>query len=290
MILSRHCLFSLLLFVASLFSLPSICLCAAEFELRHDDRVVLVGDGLIEQEQYFGWIELMLTCDHADRDVTFRNLGWNGDLPNGQSRFGLSLLQAGHEPADEGWKQLNKQIELTKPTVVIFGYGMAAALESSSLSSVADQTASLEDFGKDLKRLSQSIRDISPDCRFVFLSPISPVGPSSVSSQRIESYRRLIAQIATEEAGYFVDLTKAASDPALRKDAVHLNGDGYKSVALAIESSLSLGKKRLAIESEFGSASKRDFGEEPVLVSPLTTCQHGVCVRVSQTRTGPKRS
>src|SRR5687768_16753176 len=82
----------------------------AAFELKDGDRVVFLGDGFIEGEQYHGWIELMLTSRFADRNITFRNLGWSGDTPTGDSRFGLSLLQAGKEPPDEGWKNLVQQI------------------------------------------------------------------------------------------------------------------------------------------------------------------------------------
>src|ERR1041384_2407567 len=73
----------------------------APFELKDGDRVVFLGDTFIEREQYYGWIELMLTTRFSDRNVTFRNLGWSADTPAGDSRFGLSLLQAGKEPPDE---------------------------------------------------------------------------------------------------------------------------------------------------------------------------------------------
>src|SRR5688572_14206356 len=99
------------------------------FELKDGDRVVLIGDTVIEREQYHGWIEVMLTTRFPDRAITFRNLGWSGDTPAGDSRFGLSLLQAGREPADEGWNQLVKQIEEAKPTVVFVGYGMASSFD-----------------------------------------------------------------------------------------------------------------------------------------------------------------
>ena len=82
-----------------------------EFRLDNGDRVVFLGDGLIEQEQYAGWIEVMLTTSFAEADVTFRNLGWNADTPTGKSRCGLSDVRAGEEKDDVGWKQLVKQIE-----------------------------------------------------------------------------------------------------------------------------------------------------------------------------------
>ena len=94
---------------------------APRFELRDGDRVVLLGDTLVEREQSYGWIELMLTARAADRSVTFRNLGWSADTPTGTSRTGLSLLQAGREPADEGWTQLQQQGAAERGLALGFG-------------------------------------------------------------------------------------------------------------------------------------------------------------------------
>ena len=57
------------------------------FDLRGGDRVVFLSDGLVEQEQFSGWIELMLTTTFPDADVTFRNLEWSADTSAGDSRF-----------------------------------------------------------------------------------------------------------------------------------------------------------------------------------------------------------
>ena len=83
--------------------LPAAAAAAPRFEFHDGDRVAFIGDAFAEREQYEGWIELAATTRFAGRTVTFRNLGWSGDLPDGASRCGLSLLQAGHEPPDEGW-------------------------------------------------------------------------------------------------------------------------------------------------------------------------------------------
>lgn len=44
---------------------------AAPFELREGDRVVFLGDTLMEREQQFGWIELMLTTQFLNRNAIF---------------------------------------------------------------------------------------------------------------------------------------------------------------------------------------------------------------------------
>ena len=96
-------LICLLLSVAARGAEPSA---PSPFELRAGDRVVFLGDRMIEGEQYQAWVEVMLTSRFPDRAITFRNLGWSGDTPAGDSRLGLSMLQASKEPADEGWKSL----------------------------------------------------------------------------------------------------------------------------------------------------------------------------------------
>src|SRR6266540_5885831 len=99
--------------------------CAAQntnvFELREGDRVVLVGDTLIERERNHAEIEFVLTTHFPDRNVTFRNLGWSADTPEGQSRVGFD-----HSKPPEAWfEQLTNSIAQLKPTVVFLGYGMA---------------------------------------------------------------------------------------------------------------------------------------------------------------------
>ena len=134
------------------------------FELKDGDRVAFLGDTLIERMQVHNHLELRLTTAWPDRNITFRNLGWSGDTPRGVSRAGLSLQQAGREPADEGWKQLQKQITLVKPTVVFLGYGMASSFENQP-----------EQFGQDMRALKAAVRKAAGGpIRFVVLSPLAP--------------------------------------------------------------------------------------------------------------------
>ena len=69
------------------------------FELKDGDRVVLVGDTLVERDQRYGYLETMLTLLNPEKDLTFRNLGWSGDTVAGLSR-------AGFDPPEAGYKQL----------------------------------------------------------------------------------------------------------------------------------------------------------------------------------------
>src|SRR5580693_1391931 len=48
-----------------------------QLELRDHDRVVLIGNTLIERDQRYGYLETALTERFSDRNITFRNLGWS---------------------------------------------------------------------------------------------------------------------------------------------------------------------------------------------------------------------
>lgn len=230
----------------SLVSLVVIALlapwCAAQsparFELRAGDRVVLLGDTLIEREQASGWVEAMLTTRFPDRDITFRNLGWSGDTPAGDARFGLSLLQAGREPADEGWRQLVKQIEEAKPTVVFLGYGMASSFDGET---------GLTKFRADYNRLLDTIEQTSPGVRFVLLSPL-PHGrlggawpdPAAHNAQ-LATYARVVGEIAAQRQATFVSLFEALqgrTGPGLTSNGIHPTEAGYRAIAETLEQRL----------------------------------------------------
>lgn len=210
----------------------------ATFALRDGDRVVFLGDTLVEQEQYHGWIELMLTTRFAGRNVTFRNLGWSADTPAGDSRFGLSLLQAGREPADEGWKNLLKQIEEAKPTVVFLGYGMASSFEGDT---------GLTKFRADYGRLLDAIEKTAPGVRLVFLSPIAhenlgaPWPDATGRNVQLAAYARVVGELARERSAAFVplfDTLRARSGVRVTGNGIHPTGDGYRRIAEIIEERL----------------------------------------------------
>ena len=216
---------------------------ADELKFGDKERIVLLGDGLIEQEQYHGWIELAITAAFPNKDLTFRNLGWNGDTPRGESRYGLSLVQAGQARKDECWKQLLKQIKLTKPTIVILGYGMASSLDEKK--GAADQ------FEAEYQKLASSLREINPEIKLVFLSPISRMIENQNSERHTDPklpealnllapIQRVIKTVAKKHKSPIVDLSVIPADGQFHQDPVHLNSDGYREAAKQICKTLEL--------------------------------------------------
>ena len=89
--------------------------------MRDGDRVLLLGNTVIEREQRYGYWEAALTARCPDKKIVFRNLGWSGDTVFGDSRsyFG---------PPQEGRERLDKNITEFNPTVVFLSYGTGEAM------------------------------------------------------------------------------------------------------------------------------------------------------------------
>ena len=84
------------------------------FELRDGDRVVFLGDTLIERETHYGYVELMMTLRFPYRNVTFRNLGWSADTPEGQSRVSFDWPKGQAEWFDKVGPTLPKTLRLQR--------------------------------------------------------------------------------------------------------------------------------------------------------------------------------
>src|SRR5271154_3241484 len=127
------------------FSLSADVVRAREtFELRGGDRVVLVGDTLIEREQESGWLETEMAADFAGRHFIVRNLGWSADTPAGASRASFDFADP-----QKGFALLTNEIAQVKPTVVVLGYGMASSF---------DGQGGLAQFKSDFVRLIDTIQ------------------------------------------------------------------------------------------------------------------------------------
>ena len=86
------------------------------FQFQDGDRVVLIGNTLVERDQRFGHLETALLARLAPLNLTFRNLGWSGDTVFAESRGIFD------NPA-KGYQRLLQHVARLKPTVLILGYG-----------------------------------------------------------------------------------------------------------------------------------------------------------------------
>src|SRR5438270_8922814 len=98
---------------------------AAPFELVDGDRVVLLGNTLIEREQRYGYWETLLTIRYPHRRIQFRNLGWSGDTVFGDARAGFGTTA-------DGFRHLKEHVLALKPTVIFIGYGLDESFEGQA--------------------------------------------------------------------------------------------------------------------------------------------------------------
>jgi putative heme-binding domain-containing protein len=224
----------ILTFLTLLASLASLAAAPAPFELREGDRVVFLGDTLMEREKDYGYIELMMTLRFPDRNVTFRNLGWSADTPVGISRVSFDW----NKGEGEMFRQLMEQVKQVQPTVVVLGYGMASSF---------DGAAGLEKFTADYNKLIDGILALNKETRFILLSPIrheklpAPLPDPARHNEMLAGYVKAIQGVAEKRGAHFVNLfqllpkeyevgpfdSRAKWEP-FTDNGVHLNRKGYR--------------------------------------------------------------
>jgi lysophospholipase L1-like esterase len=209
------------------------------FEWKDGDRVVLIGDTLIERDQKYGYLEALITADNSSRSITFRNLGWSGDSVRGLSR-------ARFGPPAEGWQHLIDHVTALKPTVLIVGYGMADSF---------DGEAGLPRFVSGLNELLDALKPTK--ARLILLSPIAhedlgrPLPDPARHNASLASYSRAIRDVAVARKARFIDLFAQTTslyqsrqmnlprvNGFLTDDGLHLTDAGSRVVARAVAADL----------------------------------------------------
>ncbi|MFL5341446.1 MAG: SGNH/GDSL hydrolase family protein [Gemmataceae bacterium] len=210
--------------VVILLALLPAPLCAADFQFRDGDRVVLIGSTLIEREQRYGYWEAALTAANPDKTITFRNLGWSGDTVWGEARADFGT-------AADGYKHLIEHVKAEKPTVLIVGYGTNESFAGP---------AGLPKFQEQLKKL---LDDLAPTkARLVMLAPMKmfkmppPLPDPTKANGNIQLYSDAIKEEAKRRVALFVDFNEMFSIPVPQPDeniglatdnGMHLTANGY---------------------------------------------------------------
>ncbi|MBI3417783.1 MAG: hypothetical protein HY043_21030 [Verrucomicrobia bacterium] len=241
-----------------------------KFELLNGDRVVFLGDTLIEREQSYGYVEARLTVRWPTNNITFRNLGWSADTLTGRSRVSFDWSK----PESEWFANLKSQIAAVKPTVAFLGYGMASSF---------DGEAGLPKFKSDLRKLMDAIQEIAGEkkVRFVLLGPVrhedlgAPWPNPAAHNQQLESYSKATAEVAKERGTYFVNLFDPFGDAMKRRfvqpytdNGIHLNAFGYSRLADELERQLRLYPLSYRVGVEQGGTLRP--GSDASLVSGMS--------------------
>ncbi len=257
-------------------------LATADSLLRSGDRVVFLGNTLVERARLYGQIEaaLSLTAGADATDLTFRNLGWSADSVFADSRSYFGTPQ-------EGRDRLVKNVQELKPTVIFLSYGTGEAMSvkqgwtneaGASEVSGSGMADSLILFESAYQKLIDSVRDAAGETlrEAVLLSPPplenlgAPLPDQLENNQRIATFRDSIRKLAERNELHFVDLFAALGgddrdaevvDTPLTDNGVHFTDEGYAVVARALVKELGLNESILATA---GSEAKQSFRDSIV--------------------------
>lgn len=200
------------------------------FELKNGDRVVFLGNSLIENDLQYGYLELALTTRWPTRDVTYRNIGWTGDTVFGEARTYIT--------SPSGYDLLIEQLTKTQPTIVFVGYGAVEAFEGE---------AGLSRFNQGLNQLLDKIDQLG--AKAILLSPIPIMSGGSTEylvnrNAMLEIYTSAIAKTASERGNQFIDIFNSLlennKNVKLSDNGFQLNENGYYHLATIIENGLGL--------------------------------------------------
>ena len=186
---------------------------------QNNDRVVLLGNTVVERAQKYGHLETALTLAAGEKNLRFRNLGWSGDTVYGDARsyFG---------PPQEGFDRLKADLGRIKPNVVIICYGAVASFEGDD---------GLMDFIKGYNRLLDMINNAANPRAIVLVSPPpteslgTPMPDMSKQNERLETYRAAISKLASIRKIHFADLfgEMKGSNTGLTDNGLHYTEEGY---------------------------------------------------------------
>lgn len=201
------------------------------FALKNNDRVVFLGNSIFENDLQYGYLETALTERWPGQNITFRNIGWTGDMVRGEARGTFTNPPTPYE-------SLLEQITKTKPTVVFIAYGGLEAMNGE---------AGLSYFTEGLNQLIDTIDRLG--ARSVLVSPIPVMindsSETTITRNRlIDLYSKTIAQISSSRNKYFIDILNPIKDiyktVNITDNGIHLNETGYYHLASIIEKALGL--------------------------------------------------
>lgn len=223
---------------------------ADPFALQVGDHICIIGNTLAERMQYDGWLETLLHARFPKHDLVIRNLGFSGDEVATRLRsknFGTpdEWLSGKGDPIG-GYQENRLAGTNTKADVIFafFGYNESYAGQDGlatfkqQLGEWIDHTLAQKYNGKSAPRVVL----FSPIAHEDLHNPDLPDGKDN--NTRLELYTKAMAEVAQAKGIRFVDLFTpsrqlyASAKSPLTINGVHMNADGNRRIAEAIERDL----------------------------------------------------
>lgn len=216
-------------------------------KLDDGDRVAFLGNSFFEHALDHDHIETTLALRWAEKNIVFRNLGWDGDTVYGHSRAGGRRRAVFGDP-EEGFRIMVDHVRSLEPTVVFVAYGFNESFKGKQ---------GIEPFRKRLLRLLSEITRNS--AKIVLLSP--PPMENGFGASRpyiaernkiLGQYRSVISEITKSGNHQFVDLFDLLKMKGDRysDNGIHPSGEGYRAIADIIAKQLRMPDAKIDPASE----------------------------------------
>ena len=190
------------------------------FDPKQGECIAFIGGTNTYDQDRDGSLEASLYLSWPDRELSVRNLAWQGDVLGYQARPRYFYTKIGD--AQPG--SIPDHRERTKPGIIFVCFGKMESLDAGSF-------ASYDDLIGQLCGLTQRIVLVIP-------TPFFPVGPArDLTTSRNESLEEIATQIrevASRRHLLLVDLfspMRGDLDPNLSTNGIHLTEAGHRKVA-----------------------------------------------------------
>ena len=221
-------------------------------EPRQGETIAFVGNSLAERMEHHNFFEASLQQTFADKEITFRNLGFPGHTPGFRPEAGRTTPWAfpgaekfhpktqahfgkGHYPAPDEW------LTIVKASTIVAFFGFNESY---------DELEGVENFKNELRAfvdhtLSRSYtREDGQAPRLVLATPVAMqqhpkyfLPDANERNTILQAYADAVGEVAGEKQVGFIDLFTPTkewfADPsqALTINGVHLSTEGYKKLA-----------------------------------------------------------
>lgn len=196
-------------------------------QLKPNARIALVGNTLIERDQFFGYFETFLHQKFPGHNLIIRNLAWSADTPDLQPR-----------PAN--FADQDQHLTHEKIDVIFAGYGFNESFAGPA--GLPQFRASLSEYVESLRTKAFNGKQAP---QIVLVSPtanenITGVPAADQNNANIKLYVEAMREVAKQQQVGFADVyaatLEATRDPAtdLTLNGAHFIESGYEVFARAL--------------------------------------------------------
>ncbi|MCA9091282.1 MAG: hypothetical protein KDA90_21920, partial [Planctomycetaceae bacterium] len=196
-------------------------------ELRHGDRIALIGNTLFDRAQHFGHVEALIQQKYPDNELVVRNLSWSADT--------IAL-----QPRPENFADVEQHLKHERADVILAAFGF-----NESFAGEEGLPQFREQLARYLRHLKSHAYNGTSAPRVVLVSPIAneniaAIPAADLNNARIQTYAKVMQEVAAAEGVGYVDVftpTQQAMESLgsdLTINGAHLNEEGYAAFANAL--------------------------------------------------------